>query len=268
MFYFSDARCVFKAGKMQLQTEFPFYEPGNTINGKIFIEVPQPVQASHIELEIKGKEEVKWIRHWMEQEGDRQVQRHEKIHRHRKFLEYKQRVFAVPGGFINAGSSEVGFQFVLPMGIPSSFYYKDKKCREKAKAKVKYTVKATLCSTLTHDEMKYKQVLIIREPPVTFKVGEKQQEVSRIKTCCCLDKGTSTMYSEFEKNVFLPNETVKGYVHVDNDHCQIACTNVHFAAEQRLNLHVDHHNHHVNKDLVQQNVAGPAAGEGGWKREM
>jgi hypothetical protein len=268
MFYFSDTRCVFKAGKMQLQTEFPFYEPGNTINGKIFIEVPAPVQASHIELEFKGKEEVKWIRYWHETEGERQVERHEKIHRERKFLEYKQRVFAIPGGFINAGSSEVSFQFTLPTGIPSSFYYKDKKCREKPKAKVKYTVKATLCSTLTSEEMKYKQVLIIREPPVTFKTGDKQMEVSQIKTCCCMDKGQSTMYSEFEKNVFLPNEIVKGYVHVDNDRCQIACTNVHFAAEMRMTLRNGIHHYPVNRDLVQQNVVGPAAGEAGWKREM
>lgn len=174
----------------------------------------------------------------------------------------------MPGGFINAGSSEVNFQFVLPIGIPSSFYYKNKLIREKPKAKVKYTIKASLSSALKHDAMHYKQVLIIREPPVAFKVGEKQQEVSRIKTCCCIDKGTSTMYSEFEKNVFLPNEIVKGYVHVDNDHCQVRCTNVHFAAEQRLDLRVDMHNHHVKTDLVQQNIIGPAAGEGGWKREM
>ena len=70
MFYFSDARCVFPAGKIQLQTEFPFYEPGNTVNGKIFIQLPAAVQTSHIELEIKGKEKAKFIRHWTTQEGE------------------------------------------------------------------------------------------------------------------------------------------------------------------------------------------------------
>ena len=52
----------------------------------------------------------------------------------KKFLEYKERVFAIPGGFLNAGNSEVSFQFTLPLGIPSSFNYADKHIREKPKA--------------------------------------------------------------------------------------------------------------------------------------
>jgi len=43
-------------------------------------------------------------------------------------------------------------------------------------------------------------VLIIREKPVEWKVGEAQQETSEIKTWCCCDQGTSTMWSVFEKN--------------------------------------------------------------------
>ena len=39
MFYFNDHRSNFPKGRIQLQTEFPFYEPGNLVNGKIFIEV-------------------------------------------------------------------------------------------------------------------------------------------------------------------------------------------------------------------------------------
>jgi hypothetical protein len=83
-------------------------------------------------------------------------------------------VFQVPGGVINQGFSEVSFSFTLPTGIPSSFYYKDKKCREKPKAKVKYTVGCEL--EIPGENLKTKQVLIIREPPVAFKPGEVQQD--------------------------------------------------------------------------------------------
>jgi len=38
--------------------------------------------------------------------------------------------------------------------------------REEPKAKIKYYVKATLKTNNKHDEMKYKQVMIIREKPV------------------------------------------------------------------------------------------------------
>lgn len=100
MFFFSDPRCVFTTGKMQLQTEFPFYEPGNIVNGKIFIEVNQDMHAEYVELKVTGKEEVKFIRYWTEMEGEGEdahsVEHHEKIDKDKKFLEYKQKVFHVP----------------------------------------------------------------------------------------------------------------------------------------------------------------------------
>jgi len=84
---------------------------------------------------------------------------------------------------------------------------------------VKYTVQATLCATMTNDHMKYKQVLIIREPPIAFKQGDKQSETARITSCCCFPEGTSTMSSVFDKNIFLTNEVIKGFVEVDNSKC-------------------------------------------------
>jgi hypothetical protein len=70
MLYFSDSRCIFPKGKIQVQTEFPFYEPGNVVNGKIFIEVPQPMAATHIEIEVKGGEKAAFTRFWTEPEGE------------------------------------------------------------------------------------------------------------------------------------------------------------------------------------------------------
>ena len=67
--------------------------------------------------------------------------------------------------------------------------------------------------------MKYKQVMIIREKPVNLVVGEAQSETSHIKTWCCIDQGTSSMSSVFNKNVFLPNEIAAGSVKVNNEHC-------------------------------------------------
>ena len=113
---------------------------------------------------------------------------------------------------------QIDFQCDLPNGIPSTLNFKDEKTREKPKAKVKYYIKAKL-ENHGKDIMKHKQVLVIREKPVEWKVGEQQQETSSIKTCCCCDQGTSSMWSTFEKNQFLPNEIAKGQVHVDNANC-------------------------------------------------
>jgi len=85
------------------------------------------------------------------------------------------------------------------------------------------------------------------------------------------------MSSEFEKNIFVPNEIIKGYVHVDNSNCTINCTRVEFAVQQRFRMNIAnktvfgegmHHAYSINKDLVEQNLTGPNAGEADWKREM
>jgi hypothetical protein len=34
---FSNPKCMFPKGKMQVQTEFPFYEPGSMVNGVVFM---------------------------------------------------------------------------------------------------------------------------------------------------------------------------------------------------------------------------------------
>ena len=193
------------------------------VKGVIYLEIMEPVQASHIELEFKCCEKCSFIRFWTETErhGDdmRTVERHEKMKHSKKFLEYKNRVFDIQGGLLNPGVYQVEFTTNLPENIPSSLYFKEKHEREKPKAKIKYYVKATLKTHDKHDEMKYKQVLMIREKPVNFKTNDAQSETSNIKTWCCIDQGTSTMSSLFQKNQFLPNEVALGSVRVNNVEC-------------------------------------------------
>jgi hypothetical protein len=142
---------------------------------------------------------------------------------------------------------------------------------------VKYTVQATLCATMTNDHMKYKQVLIIREPPIAFKQGDKQSETARITSCCCFPEGTSTMSSVFDKNIFLTNEVIKGFVEVDNSKCNKNCTRVEFALEQRLHMNIANkglfgegasHAFNLKKHLIEQRLTGPNARQGGWKKNM
>lgn len=45
---FKDKRTHFKKGKMLVQTTQPFYEPGATVEGKIYIQVDETIQAENI----------------------------------------------------------------------------------------------------------------------------------------------------------------------------------------------------------------------------
>ena len=50
-----DSRSQFSIGNLQLQTDKPDYEPGETITGKIYMRINTPVQgAQNLELEVFG----------------------------------------------------------------------------------------------------------------------------------------------------------------------------------------------------------------------
>ena len=124
---------------------------------------------------------------------------------------------------------------MLPEGLPSSIYYK-KKTPEKPKAKIKYWVKAVvhgvstggIVGFFTDRDLKYKQVIAIREKPVAFKANEQQQETSKIKTWCCIDQGVSSMWAAFEKNIYTPQEVAKAVIHVDNEKCRLPVKHIKF----------------------------------------
>lgn len=88
--------------------------------------------------------------------------------------------------------------------MPSSINFKDYSTRERPKGKIKYYVKTTVNTVNSHEAMKYKQVLAIREPPVAFKMNEQQHEESKVTTWCCIDQGVSTMWANYEKNIYTP----------------------------------------------------------------
>ena len=104
---FSDDRCKFPKGKIQLQTECPFYEPGNVVNGIIYLEIAESVAAHCFEMEIKGGEKCSFIRHYTETErhGDetRIVHKQETVKHSKKFLEFKSNVFNIQDGVLHPG---------------------------------------------------------------------------------------------------------------------------------------------------------------------
>lgn len=155
--------------------------------------------------------------------------------------------------------------------MPSSIYFKDKNRREYPKAKIKYYAKAVLKTSMFEDNMKYKQVFMIREPPVNFKMNEQQREVANIKTWCCVDQGHSEMWANFEKNIYTPQETARAMINIDNSRCTLNCTQVKFWLEQRLTIRSLGFGGHTYTDVVkyaQSSQPGPNFGQGGYQTEM
>ena len=191
-----DSRSQFHAGNMIVQTDQPYYSPNDMVTGKIYLRINTMVDATHLELEVKGKEKGSWMDYEIERHNNPDgTIRHERKDIKRKseklIMHFKQPCFQFTGGLM-PGDYTIPFQFHLPQGIPSSIIFSKKNVEKKPKAKVKYTIKVKL-ATRSHmtKEMHYKQVLIVRETPPNFEMMINQQSKHNITTWCCLNQGFS-----------------------------------------------------------------------------
>ena len=57
-----DSRCGFDGGYIFIKTDQPFYYPGATVTGKIYIRADKVLDADFIEIKVKGKEKCSWLR--------------------------------------------------------------------------------------------------------------------------------------------------------------------------------------------------------------
>ena len=55
-----DPRALFEGGYLFIQTENPYYYPGDQVKGTIFIRTERPMHANKLVINFKGKEKVKY----------------------------------------------------------------------------------------------------------------------------------------------------------------------------------------------------------------
>jgi sporulation-control protein spo0M len=227
---FSDPKCSFPKGKIQVRTENPFYEPGNTVSGSIFIQLDDSVNCDKIKIEVKGKEKGKFAHEWENEAGEH----NEELKLYNYFLKYNGKVFEPPDKVLAPGCYVVNFNFALPDNIPSSIFFKDKDTAGNPKCKVKYFIKAKIHGIDGDEDLKHKQVLTIREPGAKLVENAVHEDEAEIKTWCCVSQGISKLKTETERNVYFPNEVVRTIVSIDNSACNVDVKAIRFSLMQRL----------------------------------
>ena len=68
---FGQPKCQFIGGKIQLQTEYPYYEPGQEVNGIIYLLLDAQTKCSTISLDIFGFEKAAVSHFWDEHREER-----------------------------------------------------------------------------------------------------------------------------------------------------------------------------------------------------
>jgi hypothetical protein len=56
-----DSRAKFDGGYIYVKLDRPYYYPGNKVYGKIYIRTEVPLEPSHIEIYVKGKEKCGYV---------------------------------------------------------------------------------------------------------------------------------------------------------------------------------------------------------------
>ncbi|CDW86234.1 UNKNOWN [Stylonychia lemnae] len=270
-----DSRAQFGNGYLQAACDQPFYEPGQTVTGKVYVRLINNIaDAKCVQIKIRGKEKGSWwetfhrnVRYTDGRTVYQQVT--EKRKSRKDFFSGSVSLHDFQAG-ASKGDYVFPFQFQLSENIPSSFFYKNSHIKKKPKAQVKYCIKASLETRSDHNEMQYKQVLIVREKPDQA-VMEKIAKISeqKVTTWCCVNQGTSKIEVQFDKNTFFPYEQVKCKVELNNGKCNIPMTAVRFSVEQELSINC--HNH-IFRDLIvikeKQENGAPARHDKNEEREL
>lgn len=82
--------------------------------------------------------------------------------------------------------------------------------------------------------MKYKQLMMIHEPPVEFKQNLSGALNREISCCCCIAKGSCMLNCNFNKNVFYNNEIAECNYTFDNSKGNMDVKEIEFELQQHV----------------------------------
>ena len=215
--------------RVYLQCDQPYYSPGDTVSGNVYVEVFKIFPCQQLELKVKGTEKIKWEENAPAGQNPNPGEPQDPNQPIPKITYHDKKTFfftVVPlmgfGGTLGPGQYTFPFRFPLFEHVPGTFYYQDKEHR----AKVRYVIEAKLKSMnegIAKDQ-KYKTRLIVRQKPTSVAINQKISNTSSL-CLCCVPKGTCTLEGWFERDAYLPGETCNLVVRCDNRNGQLNIQN-------------------------------------------
>ena len=235
-----DSKYQFEHGSIYCQTDKAYYVAGEPITGNIYLNLTMSYPASSLEIEVTGKEKLKWTTQESRTVKDDDNDKTEFVdvdHKNdRKVIKFKCPVYYFPGGMAPPGQYTFPFSFALPSTIPATMFWNN---LDKAKAKIKYKLKASLESGMGFSvkTMKHKQTLIIRQPEYATGLNPMQSDTRNVYMCCCFgNKGQAKITAQFEKDNYTPEEICRAMCDVDNSQCGQPIRNIGISLEQHVDL--------------------------------
>lgn len=228
-------------GDLYVQTANHSYHPGETVSGTIFLNLYRPYPGDDLKLKIKGLEKTCLVWHTEESNYDPikgvevRIDKEQITPETAVCLHQKVKIYDFKGQVLEPGQYSFPFSFKLPLYIPGTFHH----IEHRLKASVTYTIEAYLdAKGDVFPKINYKSRFTVREAP-EIKGGDnyKLTAFGSVKTCgCCKDYGTVRVTASLDKNIYVPGNTVKVLVEVDNSQSSAAVDSVSFQLRQFITI--------------------------------
>jgi len=199
-----------RSGWIQMFFDKPYYIGGETMFGRVTLNLNEPVPAKAVVIKYKGTEKTYIENTWV----DSNDQVHHDIYKdHHIFYDQSIVLFSCPGQLqiIPPGMHTWNFSYALPPSLPSVFFEKYVEADgDKIKAAIAYKVKVFV--DMPGSDIKAKEKLIISELVTQSVVPIAETKVKSF----AFTSGKIKFTGEFGKNVYVPGEVIPLRVKVNN----------------------------------------------------
>ncbi|KRX08116.1 Immunoglobulin E-set [Pseudocohnilembus persalinus] len=209
-----------KYGGIFVQTDKPYYQPGDTVTGHVYVDMHSTFPTSTIYLKVKGYEKVHFKEKRTDDKGNVYYDHYKDKN---QFYSHKFKLHTW-GSNIPAGQFSIPFSFVLQDHLPGTFYEDDQP--NNYTTSIRYTIKSETDVPKGFDKLKNKQELVVREKVKGASKPAEGEMIKDTKTWCCISQGESKIKSYFEYNSYMPGETANIITEIDNSQCKLNIENV------------------------------------------
>ena len=233
-------------GQLYLETDKTAYHAGETVNGKIFLNLISHYPGNQLFLRIKGKEVVHLVKN--EQRGKYSQDTH---YSEKKDI-IKEYTLVYSWDSLLPGQFTIPFSFWLPQTLPSSFYQQGPRYL----AFIVYKLEAFLKPHQADiPKMKYKQTINFKQT-ITKTKNLSFTVTTPLKTWFCCKQGSNVLKAKFEKNYYSPGENAQVSMELDNSQSQLKNLEVAFSLKQKLDVKANGRALSFNFIKVKQELPG------------
>ena len=260
---------VAKYGQIFMKTENPYYMSGETVKGAIYLNLISSYPGNELTLKILGRERVNWAERRPinnvssdAQEEDPSFEEFDAnkskiltkapedlFERSDKkvIIKFKVPIHRWQEETVPPGQYTFPFCFIIPYGVPGSFYHISQHFR----VEIKYSLLVKLAPLKPEiPPLQYEHEFFVKEH-VGGEIKSLSKEIAQdVTSCFCINKGNFTVRALASKNAFTPGETATIKIESDTRFSQVPILRFHCTLKQKITAKAATYHETKEKELI------------------